>query len=223
MKLLIFLIPLLIIFACNDKEQETPATSSLGKIDTLIFSDTIKEEDIAEFNIFKSKAFTPELPYTIDEPYLQSLNYNDYKRIPDSLVASYIVDKAADADYYLVAKPFDKEEFTSLIILESRLDTSYTTSDKFYLYTFTPDGYVISNIIFASSVSDNKHYKTLGILTPDMQARTDKFEFYLKNGVWAKKKQPIKTVFYNIDHSGQITITESRINIEEDEKDRRVI
>ena len=223
MKHLYLSLPLyFLVFACQNNSTTSDDQNDDFHIDTISILESIKVEDIAEFNAIKKNVFAPDLPYVIDDKYLDYINPNDYKYFADSLSGNYIVDADPEADYYLVARPIEKDKFTTLIILESKLDTLYNASDKFFLYTFTPDGYVIANIVFAANVTGKKHFKTIGILTNSLQVKTYKYEYYLKNGEWVKKKQPIKTVLYEIDSTGHIDIKDSKINIEDDE-DKRII
>lgn len=188
----------------NDEQPEVKAPEGPSK------------EEI-RFRALSSQIYAlEELPFQINEVDLQFINHKDFRILPVDSIRSFIQPINEHANYYLVNKPVENPEFTALVILESELDTLFNASERFFLYTYSREGKVLSKILFAASVSNENHYRTTGALYPDFNISVMKYEYIFNQGGWDKVPDPIKSLYYEIDSTGKITDIHSEINREKD-------
>jgi hypothetical protein len=158
------------------------------------------------------------LPYSINEVDLQFIEYQSFLPLNMDTVKHYFKDVDKHADYYLVCKPIVSKHFTAMIILQSLLDTTlFTADERFFLNTYSPDGKLVSNLLFAASVThDEKHFRSSGQVFPDWNITVEKYVYEFKNGAWMRLDEPIKAVYYEIDSLGKIEEIHSEIHIKND-------
>jgi hypothetical protein len=158
------------------------------------------------------------LPYSINEVDLQFMDYQAFLRLPIDTIKLYFKDIEKDADYYMVCKPIATERFTALIILQSQLDTTlFTANEHFFFNTYSPDGKMVSSLLFAASIThDEKHFRTSGQIFPDWNMTVEKYVYEFESGAWTRQSDPLKAVYYEIDSTGKIDEVHSEIHIKND-------
>lgn len=188
------------------------ACSSVSE-EEVVLSKEPSEAEMA-FATFTDSIPADTLPYVLDE--VDYIRYSDFRPVGATGAAQLLGSSEASARYYIVSKPLVTDSFIALIILESLIDTAFTTQEDFQLLTYDLKGRIIGRCPIGQASYDENFFKSVGSIgLPDKGQWPVTVETYMSemvDGEWRQISFPVEVKSYAIDGRGRIRHVKTTTN-----------